>query len=69
MMTIEVNGETYRTEEETDLQSLVEEIQGDKGTEGVAVAVDRVVVPRSEWKATPVKEGCAVEIIRATQGG
>lgn len=69
MMTIEVNGETYRTEEETDLQSLVEEIQGDKGTEGVAVAVDRAVVPRSEWKATSVKEGCAVEIIRATQGG
>lgn len=68
-MTIEVNGEKYRTEPDKDLRSLIEELQEDKGTEGVAVAVDREVVPRSEWANFSLEEGSAVEIIRATQGG
>ena len=68
-MTIQLNGEKYQVKEATDLRSLVEEIQGDRGTEGVAVAIDREVVPRSEWEATELSEGRSVEIIKATQGG
>ncbi len=68
-MTIELNGEQYRVENARDLRSLVEEVQGDRGTEGVAVAVEREVVPRSQWEETLLEEGRSVEIIRATQGG
>lgn len=68
-MTIRLNGENYRVKEADDLRSLVEEVQGERGAEGVAVAVDREVVPRSEWESTGLSEGCSVEIIKATQGG
>jgi sulfur carrier protein len=36
---------------------------------GVAVAVDGEVVPRSEWEATAIREGQAVEVLQAVQGG
>jgi len=36
---------------------------------GVAVAVDGVVVPRSEWDRTSVAAGAAVEIVTAAAGG
>ncbi len=68
-MKIELNGSSYQVEEGTDLRTLVEEVQGEKGTQGVAVAVDREVVPRSHWETTELTEGRSVEIIRATQGG
>ena len=37
--------------------------------EGVAVAVDNRVVPRSEWAATAVAEGMKITVIRAVCGG
>lgn len=37
--------------------------------EGVAVAVNNRVVPRSEWTATPVEEGMKITVIRAVCGG
>ncbi|HVP76172.1 MAG TPA: sulfur carrier protein ThiS [Gaiellaceae bacterium] len=36
---------------------------------GVAVALDGAVVPRSQWQATSLAEGQAVEVLRAVQGG
>jgi sulfur carrier protein len=36
---------------------------------GVAVAVDREVVPRSQWDATPLADGQRVEVLEAVQGG
>jgi len=37
--------------------------------DGVAVAVDRQVVPRSEFGAREVQEGQQIEILRAVGGG
>lgn len=37
--------------------------------EGVAVAVNNRVVPRSEWAATPLHEEDRITIIRAVCGG
>ena len=43
---------------------------GPEGRErGMAVAVDGEVVPRSEWRKTPLGPGQAVEILAAIQGG
>jgi sulfur carrier protein len=36
---------------------------------GVAVAVDREVVPRREWDATVLLAGAQIEILMAIQGG
>jgi sulfur carrier protein len=36
---------------------------------GVAVAVDRAVVPRSAWEQTTLAPGAHVEVLTAIQGG
>lgn len=36
---------------------------------GVAVAVDREVVPRSRWAVVVVPPGAAVEVVTAAAGG
>jgi sulfur carrier protein len=36
---------------------------------GVAVAVNKRVVPKSRWREESVEDGDEIEIIRATQGG
>jgi sulfur carrier protein len=36
---------------------------------GVAVAVDREVVPRSRWDDTHLADGQRVEVLEAVQGG
>jgi sulfur carrier protein len=37
--------------------------------QGLAVAVDGEVVPRSAWEATELHEGARVEVLQAVQGG
>ncbi|MCI1748269.1 MAG: sulfur carrier protein ThiS [Acidipropionibacterium sp.] len=41
----------------------------DGGRLGVAVAIDRAVVPRSRWQATELAPGQTVDIVTAVQGG
>lgn len=36
---------------------------------GIAVAVDREVVPRSRWDDTALADGQRVEVLEAVQGG
>ena len=36
---------------------------------GVAVAVNRVIVPRSRWSEARLAEGDRIEILEAAQGG
>ena len=36
---------------------------------GVAVAVDRCVIPRSEWATTAARAGSLVEVVGAAAGG
>jgi sulfur carrier protein len=36
---------------------------------GVAVAIDRTVVPRSTWTEVVVPEGASVEVVTAAAGG
>jgi len=36
---------------------------------GVAVAVDRTVVPRGAWERTALAPGAHVEVVTAIQGG
>jgi sulfur carrier protein len=36
---------------------------------GVAAALDGDVVPRERWDSTPLRDGAAVEVVRAAAGG
>lgn len=38
-------------------------------TTGIAVARGGEVVPRAAWPSTPVRDGDAIEVVTAVQGG
>jgi sulfur carrier protein len=65
-MKILFNNEMIATQA-ADLAALIAERLAD--TAGIAVAVGMSVVPRGQWAQTPLTEGCAVTVIRATRGG
>ena len=49
------------------LAQLIEELK--LPAQGIAAAVDNVMVPRTQWAEKPLNEGCSVVIIRAACGG
>lgn len=62
-MNINVNGQPRVVDDGTTLQRLVPSAQG------VAVALNGVVVPASSWQSTRLSEDDAVEVVTAHQGG
>jgi sulfur carrier protein len=67
MIEIRVNGKVVRLNNSTNLRALVSERI--ERVEGVAVARNEEVVPRSEWADTAVRDGDRIEILVAAQGG
>lgn len=67
-MSITCNGVRHHTAAR-DVASLVAERLGDPAPDGIAVAVDGEVVPRSQWPTTGLAAGAVVEIVTAVQGG
>ena len=68
-MRIELNGQTHELADGETLDAAVRASGAGEGGRGVAVALDGEVVPRSEWERTPLREGQAVEVLAAIQGG
>lgn len=66
-VSVVVNGEPRRVSTGTTLAALVDEVAG--CSRGVAVAVDRTVVPRSAWDEVVVEDGAKVEVVTAVAGG
>lgn len=67
-MEVLVNNKLYAVQADTTVASLLQFIQLPT-TKGIAVAVNRSVVPRAEWPATTLSPADQVMIIQATQGG
>lgn len=67
-MDITFNNSPQTIDAPASIQTLLHQLVGDK-QKGIAVAVNRTVVPRSEWDNHLVQEGDKVWVIRATQGG
>lgn len=65
---LRVNGSWTESSAATVVE-LLESLGIDPNRRGIAVAVNESVVLRSQWAATPLREGDRVEILRATQGG
>ncbi len=64
---ITLNGEPVEVPEGTTVAELVARLC--RSDRGVAVALDREVVPRSSWSTRAVPEGSRVEIVTAAAGG
>jgi sulfur carrier protein len=64
---IMINGRPREVADNDTLAAVLEEFG--VPNQGVAVAVDGVVVPRASWPTTGLKPEVAVEILTAVQGG
>jgi len=66
-MNVTINGEAAELASPISVAELVEARYS--AQKGIAVAIDRAVVPRSTWATRLITEGSAVEILVAVQGG
>jgi thiazole synthase len=68
-MRIELNGQAHELPEGAPLDAAVRASGAGEGGRGVAVALDGEIIPRGEWERTRLREGQAVEVLAAIQGG
>jgi sulfur carrier protein len=68
-VTVTVNGDRLRVQVGTTIADVVARLIGGAEPKGIAVAVDRCVIPRSEWATTRVHAEAPIEIVTAAAGG
>jgi sulfur carrier protein len=68
-LALRINGEPVEVAAGSTIADVVALVTEADDPKGVAVAVDRTVVPRSEWATTPAQAGSLVEVVGATAGG
>jgi sulfur carrier protein len=66
-MKLIVNGEPMTCEPDMTLFELVHLVAGTD--RGVAVSIDREVVPRSSWSSVVLRTDSSVEVLMAAAGG
>jgi sulfur carrier protein len=64
-----LNGEPAELAAGSSVADAVALLLADDDRKGVAVSLDRCVVPRSEWASTPVPAGSLMEVVSAAAGG
>jgi sulfur carrier protein len=67
-MRIRLNGEERQLDAPVRLSQL-QELATSSPRDGIAVAVNGTVVPRTTWAEKEVHDGDDIEIVRAVQGG
>src|SRR5690242_8196956 len=68
-MRIELNGQPHELPDGATLDAAVRASGAGEAGRGIAVALDGEVIPRREWAETALREGQAVEVLAAIQGG
>lgn len=68
-MNVQLNGEWRDVADGSTVADAVRLLGVPLDARGVAVALDREVVPRGAWTQTPLTPGARVEILTAIQGG
>ena len=68
-LALHLNGEPVEVRPGATIADLVADLTAPDDPKGVAVAVDRCVIPRSEWATTPARAGSLVEVVTAAAGG
>ncbi len=64
-----VNGDPMMVPSGSTIADVVVRLLGATDAKGIAVAVERDVVPRSAWVTTPARAGSRIEIVTAAAGG
>lgn len=64
-----MNGSERVLEDDAKVDDAVSASGASPASSGIAVAVDGEVIPRGEWSATRLRDGQAVEVLQAVQGG
>ncbi len=68
-MQVVINGHERALPDGATVASLLSELGAPESGRGIAVAVDGMVVPRSEWDEAELSPGVRVEVLTAVQGG
>lgn len=68
-LTVMLNGISTELPHGAQVSDVVSYALKGGSSNGVAVAVNGAVVPRSSWNATTVADGSTIELVTATQGG
>ncbi|MFW6597000.1 sulfur carrier protein ThiS [Propionibacteriaceae bacterium Y2011] len=69
-MIIILNGTDQEVADHTTIADVVARTRPEDTTgRGIAVAVDKAVVPRARWSDSVLADGARVEIVSAVQGG
>ncbi|HEX3732717.1 MAG TPA: sulfur carrier protein ThiS [Mycobacteriales bacterium] len=66
-MQIVVNGAPTELADATTVDQLVSNVA--KRPQGIAVAVNRSIIPRSQWRDTQLRDHDQVEVLTAAPGG
>jgi len=69
VISVELNGEWHELADASTVADAVALLGVPLDARGVAVAVDREVVPRGAWGETTLTAGARIEILTAIQGG
>ena len=65
-MKVSINNKQHETQA-ANLQELADQLQLPQN--GVAIAIDNQLKPRSSWSTTTLQEGASITIIKAACGG
>ena len=68
-VTLSVNGAPLQVPSGATIADIVAGLTEQEDPRGIAVAVDRCVIPRSEWATTAARAGSLVEVVGAAAGG
>jgi sulfur carrier protein len=68
-LTVTVNGDPVTVRAGSTIADVVAHLIDGAEPKGIAVAVDRCVVPRSEWSTTEARPGAPIEVVTAAAGG
>jgi sulfur carrier protein len=68
-LTLTVNGDALDLPAGSTVADVVARLIGTGDPKGIAVAVEREVVPRSAWGSTVVTAGSRIEVVTAAAGG
>jgi sulfur carrier protein len=68
-MELLINGEARESQAANVAELLTEELDEGHTRKGIAVALNGLVVPRTEWESARISKGDRVEIVRALPGG
>lgn len=66
-MHVTLNGESAEFGPATTIDDVITSLGIER--RGVAVSLDREVVPRSKWASTPIDDGARIEVLAAAAGG